>query len=133
MGVVGLGGLSHLLALVEKTCQGDVISRWPTMKVISQSKGISRESWLLQRPAPLRPVTLFMCEVRQSYPEGNLNGLCFPAINRPAYNPRASLTFLPFTTSKTTKKAVVFCKVVSPCCRALTWLPKLFSSTCIYS
>lgn len=47
-------------------CQGDVISPGPTMKVISQSEGISRELWLLQRPGKLGPVTLFMCEVTQT-------------------------------------------------------------------
>lgn len=84
-------GLSDVFAL-SKSCQGDVISLRPTMKVISQSKGISREPWLLQRPATLGPMTLFMCAVRQSYPEGNLNGLWFFfPFSLPAYNPCASL------------------------------------------
>lgn len=47
-------------------CQRDVISLRPTMKVISQSEGISREPRLLQRPGKLGPVTLFMLEVRQT-------------------------------------------------------------------
>lgn len=62
---LGGEGWSDLFAL-SKICQGDVISLRPTMKVISQSKGISREPWLLQRSGKLGPMTLFMCEVRQT-------------------------------------------------------------------
>lgn len=68
----GDGGRSHRVAglsdpfALSAICQRDVISLRPTMKVISQSEGISRELWLLQRPGKLGPVTLFMLEVRQT-------------------------------------------------------------------
>lgn len=99
--VVGAGGgggegLSDRFAL-SKICQGDVISLRPTMKVISQSKGISGEPWLLQRPGKLVPVTLFMCEVRQTaLSRRQLEWLMIPPtppINLPAYNPCTPLTF----------------------------------------
>lgn len=85
----GVGGGCRISSPCRKICQGDVISLRPTMKVISQSKGISREPWLLQRPRKLGPMTLFMSD-RQPYPEGNLNGLGF---FHPEYNPCALLTF----------------------------------------
>lgn len=89
--------MSDLFAL-SKICQGDVISLRPTMKVISQSKGISGEPWLLQRPGKLGPMTLFMCEVRQTVlSRRQLKWLMifffFNPINLPAYNPCAPLTF----------------------------------------
>lgn len=91
----GRKGLSDRFAL-SKICQGDVISLRPTMKVISQSKGISGEPWLLQRPGKLVPVTLFMCEVRQTaLSRRQLEWLMIPPpqINLPAYNPCTPLTF----------------------------------------
>lgn len=90
-------GLSDLFAL-SKICQGDVISLRPTMKVISQSKGISGEPWLLQRPGKLGPVTLFMWGVRQTaLSRRQLKWLMIPSpINLPAYNPCALVTFFFF-------------------------------------
>lgn len=45
--------LSDLFA-VSRSCQRDVIWLRPTMKVISQSNGISTEPWMLQRPWYIR-------------------------------------------------------------------------------
>lgn len=91
----GVRGLSDLLAL-SKICQGDVISLRPTMKVISQSKGISGKLWLLQRPGKLGPMTLFMCVRQTALSRRQLKWLRTPPhpINLPAYNPCALLTFL---------------------------------------
>lgn len=73
-------------------CQRDVISLRPTMKVISQSEGISREPRLLQRPGKLGPVTLFMLEVRQTASSRRqLKWLMIPfppPSNLNTYNPR---------------------------------------------
>lgn len=80
----GAEGLSDLFALLI-SCQGDVIWPNPTMKVISQSKGIN--SKLQQRPGTSGPLALFICELWQTdSPILNSNGLCFLPVNLWACN-----------------------------------------------
>lgn len=127
--------------------QRDVISPCPIMKVISQSKGISGEPWLLQRPGKLRPVTLFMCEVRQTaLSRRQLAWLMIPP-PPPASQPPNILSMCPadiFLSCRFQKKGQKHQTIsVNGCHPAdvrtatrslqITWVAKLFSSTCIYS
>lgn len=121
------------------------------MKVISQSKGISKKLWLLQRPGTLGPMTLFMCEVRQTaLSQRQLKWLMIffsPHINLPTYNPCASLAICTAKSKrqrdqKTRDRLLIVngCHSADVCAATcssapapLTRAAKLFSSTCIYS
>lgn len=136
----GVEGLSDRFA-VSRSCQGDVIWLWPTMKVISRSNGISGEPWLLQRPRYIRArgVVYVWTPTDRADPEGNLNGLCiFPPstsehiIHAPRRDQNRGIKIKKDKT-RGRFSDVNRCQPRRRTPPAVTPVAKLSSSTCIYS